>query len=118
MLFSYNVKSEISKALVDQLDTVICVQLAGRLERSRTFAIYLTFVFVFFFSDRYKIFIDLFNLASFLVPREFIPKLTDEMRIRLSVATVKTSTDEVENANDSPEKASPTTRTFRPVKDE
>ncbi len=39
-------------------------------------------------SDRYKIFIDLFNLASFLVPREFIPKLTSEMKIRLSVASV------------------------------
>ncbi|CAF4636675.1 unnamed protein product [Rotaria sp. Silwood1] len=39
-------------------------------------------------SDRYKIFIDLFNLASFLVPREFIPKLTNEMRLRLSIASV------------------------------
>ena len=39
-------------------------------------------------SDRYKIFIDLFNLASFLVPREFIPKLTNEMKICLSTASV------------------------------
>jgi hypothetical protein len=46
-------------------------------------------------SDRYKIFIDLFNLASFLIPREFIPKLTSEMRIRLSVASVD-GTSEVE----------------------
>jgi len=39
-------------------------------------------------SDRYKIFLDLFNLASFLIPREFIPKLTSEMKLRLSVASV------------------------------
>lgn len=39
-------------------------------------------------SDRYKVFIDLFNLASFLIPREFIPKLTNEMKIRLSTANV------------------------------
>jgi tryptophan 2,3-dioxygenase len=46
------------------------------------------FIRLFVSSDRYKIFIDLFNLASFLVPREFIPKLTSEMKIRLSVASV------------------------------
>ena len=39
-------------------------------------------------SDRYKIFIDLFNLASFLIPREFIPKLTNEMKVCLSTASV------------------------------
>ena len=43
----------------------------------------------FSFSDRYKIFIDLFNLASFLIPREFIPKLTDDMKVCLSVASVE-----------------------------
>ena len=39
-------------------------------------------------SDRYKVFIDLFNLASFLIPREFIPKLTNEMKVCLSTASV------------------------------
>lgn len=28
-----------------------------------------------FASDRYKVFVDLFNLATFLVPREWVPKL-------------------------------------------
>ena len=48
----------------------------------------------FTFSDRYKVFIDLFNLASFLIPREFIPKLTSEMKLRLSVASVDGTSDE------------------------
>ena len=26
-------------------------------------------------SDRYKVFVDLFNLATFLVPRDWVPKL-------------------------------------------
>ncbi|CAF1190238.1 unnamed protein product [Rotaria sordida] len=45
-------------------------------------------------SDRYKIFIDLCNLASFLIPREFIPKLTSAMRLRLSIASVDGILDE------------------------
>lgn len=28
-----------------------------------------------FFSDRYKVFVDLFNLSTFLVPRQWIPKM-------------------------------------------
>lgn len=28
-----------------------------------------------FFSDRYKVFVDLFNLSTFLVPRHWIPKM-------------------------------------------
>ncbi len=36
-------------------------------------------------------FLDLFNLASFLVPREFLPKLTAEMKMRLAVASVESS---------------------------
>jgi len=44
-------------------------------------------------SDRYKVFIDLFNLASFLIPREFIPKLTNEMKLRLSIANVNGTTE-------------------------
>lgn len=45
-------------------------------------------------SDRYKVFIDLFNLASFLIPREFIPKLTPEMRKRLATASVTSDGDD------------------------
>jgi hypothetical protein len=37
------------------------------------------------------VFIDLFNLASFLVPREFLPKLTAEMKMRLAVASVESA---------------------------
>ncbi|UJR14691.1 hypothetical protein I4U23_001684 [Adineta vaga] len=64
-------------------------------------------------SDRYKVFIDLFNLASFLIPREFIPKLTNEMRIRLSVAKVHGTS----NGNESTdENESGSTDSFQPVK--
>jgi len=34
-------------------------------------------------SDRYKIFLDLFNMSTFLIPREDIPPLTDEMKTKL-----------------------------------
>jgi tryptophan 2,3-dioxygenase len=43
------------------------------------------------FSDRYKVFIDLFNMASFLIPREFLPKLTNEMKMRLAVPSFESS---------------------------
>ncbi|KAA0201611.1 hypothetical protein HAZT_HAZT010954 [Hyalella azteca] len=36
-------------------------------------------------SDRYKVFIDLFNLSTFLLPRDSIPTLTRHMKHRLSV---------------------------------
>ncbi|XP_013772900.1 tryptophan 2,3-dioxygenase-like [Limulus polyphemus] len=36
-------------------------------------------------SDRYKVFVDLFNLSTFLVPRNCIPPLTPAMKRRLSV---------------------------------
>lgn len=72
-------------------------------------------------SDRYKVFIDLFNLASFLIPREFLPKLTKEMKMRLAVANV-------DGAQDDDEEPLPTKRkpsenglmsddAFRPVTD-
>ena len=69
---------------MDQLVTVIFVRHAGES------LIVISFFLLHFhhFSDRYKVFIDLFNLASFLIPREFIPKLTNEMKIRLSTANV------------------------------
>lgn len=37
-------------------------------------------------SDRYKVFIDLFNLSTFLIPRGSIPPLTDEMQKALNLA--------------------------------
>ncbi len=49
------------------------------------------FLINFVSSDRYKVFIDLFNLASFLIPREFLPKLTTEMKMRLAVASLECS---------------------------
>lgn len=36
-------------------------------------------------SDRYKVFVDLFNLSNFLLPREAIPPLSDKMKKRLSI---------------------------------
>ncbi|XP_063992135.1 tryptophan 2,3-dioxygenase isoform X1 [Diachasmimorpha longicaudata] len=37
-------------------------------------------------SDRYKVFLDLFNLSTFLIPRNLIPPLTKEMKSKLSIA--------------------------------
>lgn len=34
-------------------------------------------------SDRYKVFLDLFNLSTFLIPRDHIPHLSIEMQKRL-----------------------------------
>jgi len=42
-------------------------------------------------SDRYKVFLDLFNLPSFLVPRQYIPLLNPSMRARLSTHFVSES---------------------------
>ncbi len=68
---------------------------------------------ILFFSDRYKVFIDLFNLASFLIPREFIPKLTREMRLRLSVASVDGTSDDETNSKDN---GSVSADMFHPIK--
>lgn len=35
-------------------------------------------------SDRYKVFLDLFNLSTFLIPRHLIPPLTKQMKTKLS----------------------------------
>ncbi len=37
-------------------------------------------------SDRYKVFADLFNLSNYLIPREFMPPLSRQMRHLLSVS--------------------------------
>lgn len=36
-------------------------------------------------SDRYKVFLDLFNLSTFLIPRESIPPLTKHMQNKLNI---------------------------------
>uniref|UniRef100_T1J1Q2 Tryptophan 2,3-dioxygenase n=1 Tax=Strigamia maritima TaxID=126957 RepID=T1J1Q2_STRMM len=36
-------------------------------------------------SDRYKVFLDLFNLSTFLIARNYIPALTQRMKLRLSM---------------------------------
>ena len=36
-------------------------------------------------SDRYKIFLDLFNMSTFLIPKEDIPPLTMDMKHKLSL---------------------------------
>lgn len=43
-------------------------------------------MFLFAFSDRYKVFVDLFNLATFLVPRHWIPKLNPNVHTFLYMA--------------------------------
>ncbi|KAL0273205.1 UNVERIFIED_CONTAM: hypothetical protein PYX00_005936 [Menopon gallinae] len=35
-------------------------------------------------SDRYKVFLDLFNLSTFLIPHDFIPPLSEDIKSRLS----------------------------------
>ena len=37
-------------------------------------------------SDRYKIFLDLFNMSTFLIPKEDIPPLTKDMKHKLSIS--------------------------------
>lgn len=39
-------------------------------------------------SDRYKVFVDLFNLSNFLIPRDHIPPLSSSMKVRLRSALV------------------------------
>lgn len=39
-------------------------------------------------SDRYKVFVDLFNLSNFLIPRDFIPPLSSSMKMRLRTSLV------------------------------
>lgn len=43
----------------------------------------------FILSDRYKVFVDLFNLSNFLIPRDRIPPLSSSMKVRLRTALVE-----------------------------
>ncbi|EFN84120.1 Tryptophan 2,3-dioxygenase [Harpegnathos saltator] len=45
-------------------------------------------------SDRYKVFLDLFNLSTFLIPRHMIPSLTKQMKTKLSIASNGWSADD------------------------
>lgn len=64
-----------------RLAICIYVQLWGNchLEITEKKTINFRFNRMFNFSDRYKVFLDLFNLSSFLIPRDFIPPLTEQM---------------------------------------
>lgn len=72
-------------------------------------------------SDRYKVFIDLFNLASFLIPREFLPKLTPEMKMCLAMARIESPSDDNTKKKETSRKATGTdsmsTHEFHPVTD-
>ncbi|XP_076376391.1 tryptophan 2,3-dioxygenase vermilion [Megalopta genalis] len=48
-------------------------------------------------SDRYKVFLDLFNLSTFLIPRQMIPPLTKQMKTKLSIACNGWSPDDNQN---------------------
>ncbi|XP_053203415.1 tryptophan 2,3-dioxygenase-like [Panonychus citri] len=45
-------------------------------------------------SDRYKVFVDLFNLSTFLISKEYLPLLTPKMKKKLSTLTQKQDSDE------------------------
>lgn len=45
---------------------------------------YTTYIHFYNFSDRYKVFLDLFNLSTYVIPREYIPPLTMSMKRTLS----------------------------------
>lgn len=51
-------------------------------------------------SDRYKVFLDLFNLSTFLIPRHMIPPLTKQMKTKLSVAYNGWNPDDNQNNSD------------------
>lgn len=54
-------------------------------------------------SDRYKVFLDLFNLSTFLLPRNSVPPLTRQMKCRLSIMD---DTEQAKDHNDLPKDSS------------
>ncbi|XP_071559570.1 tryptophan 2,3-dioxygenase [Temnothorax nylanderi] len=52
-------------------------------------------------SDRYKVFLDLFNLSTFLIPRHMIPPLTKQMKKKLSIASYDWNSDDQDELVDS-----------------
>lgn len=55
-------------------------------------------------SDRYKVFLDLFNLSTFLIPRGYIPPLTRHMKSKLSMSKDVTGDWDDETGNDEVDK--------------
>ena len=53
-------------------------------------------------SDRYKVFLDLFNLSTFLIPRHMIPSLTKQMKTKLSIACNGWNPDDNQNNSECP----------------
>ncbi|XP_076237173.1 tryptophan 2,3-dioxygenase vermilion [Calliopsis andreniformis] len=53
-------------------------------------------------SDRYKVFLDLFNLSTFLIPRHMIPPLTKQMKTKLSIACNGWNPDDNQNNSECP----------------
>ncbi|XP_031839995.1 tryptophan 2,3-dioxygenase vermilion [Nomia melanderi] len=51
-------------------------------------------------NDRYKVFLDLFNLSTFLIPRHMIPPLTKQMKTKLSIACNGWNPDDNQNNSD------------------
>ena len=113
MSFWSNDRSAINKEQAVQLATVTYDRRAGR-----GISICACLPRRFLCSDRYKIFLDLFNLASFLIPREFIPKLTNEMRIRLSVASVDGGSGDEKDVSGASENGSINQTSFHPTDQE
>ncbi|RWS03134.1 tryptophan 2:3-dioxygenase-like protein [Dinothrombium tinctorium] len=50
-------------------------------------------------SDKYKVFVDLFNLSTFLIPRSCFPPLTSDMRKRLAVPPFENGDERAEGKN-------------------
>ncbi|CAG5133808.1 unnamed protein product [Candidula unifasciata] len=50
-------------------------------------------------SDRYKVFLDLFNMSTYLIPRDYIPPLSRTLRRRLSMLTHEPTHHEIGKAN-------------------
>ncbi|XP_011868080.1 PREDICTED: tryptophan 2,3-dioxygenase [Vollenhovia emeryi] len=62
-------------------------------------------------SDRYIVFLDLFNLSNFMIPRRMIPPLTKQMKMKLSIATYSDEDqDESINSLESLKISSPSTQ--------
>ncbi|PVD34911.1 hypothetical protein C0Q70_06192 [Pomacea canaliculata] len=51
-------------------------------------------------SDRYKVFVDLFNLSTYLIPRAYIPPLTERLKRRLSILCAEALADHDDTEND------------------
>ena len=71
------------------LESVIILLLPSSITSGRKLTNHYSFVFVFSFnsSERYQVFIDLFNVASYLIPQRFLPKFNDGSNPFIKIAT-------------------------------